>query len=488
MMTFPLAGQPTHDRKTRWNPSRQLAVVIAVVFLPFCSPHAVLAQQPSPEITVPDNWDFGFDLFYSMLDAQGLRQQAAPKGSIWGTRLDRVLRNPKKSVLILTGGIQDVDGRYVLHHFIAAGGMVLIATDQSLEIIGFFRTRRGPVQDVDSAQFDYEDCLKVSTETTSHPLVYGVNSLITNRSGWISHFETSKHYRWSTLARLPSTSSPNRSRRMPLLAVAESVQEGSGKLFVLADESIFTNGMLWHGDNQILALNLVRELSAGSRTEMLFLQDGKTVNSRINDMLLAEAAKMDIPPDLIPPEALRDLPAEALLGIGNAVLSDIEDSNILNDLVVDRPRSMPARFYRRAIVFALCGLALIVFLILAWRGSQTLLPWAQSKQIAPASHAAAVVPLNQAAAALARDTCRLLTGSEQADEWAKQMDPSGTVGQQLMNASEHPDDIRQTLSEVVEWSTSTRSTSLSKTQFEEFGQRLYDLRQLKPADERQHVS
>lgn len=465
----------------------QISVATAFVCMLFCNHQIVNAQESSPGISIPKDWDFGFDLFYSMLDAQGLRQHAGPRGSIWRARLDRLLPNPSQSALILTGRIPDVDGRYVLHQFIAAGGVVLIATDQALEVAGFFRTQSRPVKDTNHAQFGHEDCLRVATLNTPHALVYGVNSLFTNRSGWIRNFETWRQYRWATLARLPSSTTPVRSRRMPLFAVAESVRGNAGKLIVLADESILSNGMLWHGDNQILALNLVRELSAGGRTEMLFLRDGRAVNSRINDLLLAEASQMNIPPEMIPPEALRDLPAEALLEIGNAVLTDIEDSNLLNEIVVDRPRSMPPRFYRRAILFALCGIALLIFLLLAWRGSQVLLPWAQSRQGAPAAPATAVVPLNQAAAALARDTCRLLTGSDRTEDWARQMDPSGSLGQHFMNATKNPDDIRQTLCDVVEWSTSPRDAVLSKVEFEEFGQRLYDLRQLKPADVRLHV-
>lgn len=476
------------DRRQRTQLTIQLAVIMAVICTSYGNHNAAAAQQPSPQVNIPKDWDFGFDLFYSMLSAQGLRQHAAPRVSIWKAPLDRLLTNPKRSVLILTGKIPDVDGRYGIHRFIAAGGTVVIATDQAVEIFGFFRTQSRTVKDKNHAQFGHDDCLKVQTQTTSKSLMYGVNTLITNRSGWISNFETSPRYRWTTLARLPSTTTPGRSRRMPLLAVAESVQKNGGKLIVLADESVLTNGMLWYGDNQILALNLVRELSAGGREEMLFLRDGKTVNSRINDLLAAEAAKMDIPPDMIPPEALSDLPADALLGIANAVVSDIEDSNVLNDIVVDRPRGMPDRFYRRAILFALCAFALAVFLLFAWRGSQALLPWAQSRQAVSASHGAAVLPLSQAAAALSRDTCRLLTDSDQAEDWEKKLDASGPVGQQLLHASKNPNDTRRTLNDLVAWSTSPRSTMLSKAQFEDFGQRLYDLRQLQSTDERHYVS
>jgi len=482
------ACQPASPRRRQQTKSLRLAVVLVVAFMSLWNHSTAHAQQRSTRVAIPDDWDFGFDLFHSMLEAQGLRQQAAPGRSIWSTPLDRLLPNPSQSVLILTGSIPDVDGRYILHRFIADGGIVLIATDQRLEIAGFFRTQPGPVRDAAHAQFGHDDCLNIPIQHTAHSLVYGVNSLVTNQSGWIDQFETLRNYRWSTLSSLPSSSTPKHSRRKALLAVAESATDAQGKLIVLADESILTNSMLWYGDNQILALNLVRELSIGDRTDMLFLRDGKTVSSRIDELLAAEVAQMKIPPNAIPPEALRDLPAEALLGIGNAVLSDIEDSNILNELIVNRPRRMPARFYSRAILFTLCGIALVIFLILAWRGSQTLLPWARTRQVMPASQGAAVVPLSQAAAALARDACRMLTGSNESEDWTRQLDSNGAVGQQLVNASRRPADTRRTLDDVLEWTSAPGSSSLSKSQFEDFGQRLYDLKQLKPADERVSVS
>ena len=328
----------------------------------------------SPGETIPANWEFDFDLFHWVLEQQGLKSRNHALDTSHPERWNRLFRIPSKAVVILTGDILKVSDRRTFHRFLSQGGVILVATNEPVSVHGFFSIDFGPVTTTNRRRVwhGHNDCLQVITSSSSAPssITRNVSTIVTNRSGWISHLNKLLYYDWSRLAKLPSSLEPRKSSGQPLVAVAVSKQNAAGRLFVMADGSPLSNGMLWHGDNLILLTNLVQEFTKANRTEFAFLHDGQPVGSRADELLLQEVARQMTTPPEIPPEALADLPAEALLEIGNTLATSIEDSDVFNEMATDRPRSLADRFFRRAILFSVCAAALAFFFIRSWLACQ----------------------------------------------------------------------------------------------------------------------
>ena len=66
-----------------------------------------------------------------------------------------------------------------------------------------------------------------------------------------------------------------------MIAEWKSRKRGGGRLVLMADHSILINGMLWHGDNARLAVNLADWLSTGERKEVAFIVDGKPAKAML---------------------------------------------------------------------------------------------------------------------------------------------------------------------------------------------------------------
>lgn len=430
-------------------------------------------QDPVP---APVHWDSGMDLFCSMLQSQGLRAKDLKRTDPQTLALDRFFADPKRSAVILTGDVEP--SRFEgIRAYLNAGGMLLLATDQTTRFENLCIVRGGRVRDSQNSH-GFRDCLLLRPRLSDHSLMQGVDTVLTNQSGWISVLNRFPSVRWTVPIRLPQSAIPGASTGSPLLATADVGDFPSGRLIVLADDSLLTNGMLWHANNKTLALNLVNELSSRQRNTMLFLRNGRPVRSRVGDLLLQQAAQMDLPPEGIPQEALRNLPGDALLAIGNQLLIDIEDSNVINDALTNRPRSLSRRAYRRAVLLLICSVALLIFLHRAWRKNQPLLSWKRPRRALPPPASASVVPLEHAAGALARDTCRRLTGSDKVLEWQRELSAGGPVWHRLVNTSESPLMTTRVLDAVLQRAAAQTSISLTKSQLERFGQQVYELRLL----------
>ncbi len=408
-------------------------------------------------------WDVGFDLFESMLQVQGLHP-ASP-----GRRLPA-----ERTVIVLTGHIT-ADQRTALPGWLNAGAAVLVATDESVSVPGLFQIRSGPVLDHRRAWMGYADC-PIAVSVRSSRLTGDVRRLVMNGCGWIERLEPWAGRDWDIHAEISSTAQPRRSRGRPVLA---SLTWRRGRLIVLSDDSPLTNSMLWHGDNRLLLHRLTENLTSDGRSELLFLNSGRPVQGRLWDLLEQRLKQSAEEREQIPPEALNDLPGDVLLKIGNDLLAEIEDSGVLNDLVADRPRRLPARFYRRAVLLAVCGAAAAWFLVRSWRGIRKFIPWQPAIRRPPETGPAPLtMNLHEAAAALARDLCRELTGSADPEVWDAQLGPDGAVRRRLAAVSKNPDTVRQTLDEAIRQArTKGRSSEWTRDQFESFGRHLYDLRQ-----------
>ncbi len=449
---------------------------------------ASAAQQHDTSPAAPPGWEFGFDLFETLLESQDLRSRNHAFSTIRQEHWDRVFSEPSRSVMIFTGTIHpDIDWQ-TFHRFLQRGGAVLIATNEPYSMHGFFEIEYGPATTVDprNGWMELSDCLPVTSINPSEAVMRNVSTIVTNRTGWIPQLRPLLDYKWIPLARLPGGLQPRRSSQKTLVAIAESQIHPAGRMIVMADDSPLSNGMLWHGDNLTLLINIVQELTRDNRTQYAFLHNGRPVDNRVTELLVEEALSQPQELPHIPPEALADLPAETLLQIGNEVAASIEDSDVLNELVSDRPRSLSPRVYRRSILLALCVAAILILLLRSWLTAQATLPWLRRRRPpevpeSPASLTA--LGYDQACQALSRDTCRLLTGSTEPEVWKSSLSPNGDIWKRLYARSQSPQSTAGTLAEVLEWSTQADRIRLSRRQFERFGAAIHDLKQLHVPEE-----
>jgi len=190
---------------------------------------------------------------------------------------------------------------------------------------------------------------------------------------------------------------------------------------VSADASLFSNGMLWHGDNAIAAIRVSELLcSSGRKTQLAFLADGQVLDSYRNRLDPAPEGDDESPQD-------RKLPEPELkkaLRLANAVAKEVAESNILNEALRQRPRGIQPSRYFQALLYLV---ALLILLALVWAllASGTL----QSFFLAPRRMRSAyemrefassnVDDFRSSAGYLARDFCWELTGSRHTADWQR---------------------------------------------------------------------
>ena len=217
---------------------------------------SALSQAGQPE------WQFGFQLFHLLLEQKGLYSV-----SDFRTPMDQ---RPTQTAVVLLGDLNEVptDLRSRLSKFLASGGTVLVASDESSFFRDLFMIRQGPfeVTTDQNAYQGFRDCPVVRDLRADTPLLDGVSSLVANRCGVIARMDN-RVGNWSILAQLPDIAEGTNARRsrMPLIAEMQSRYRRGGRLLLMADHSILINGMLWHGDNARLAVNLADWLSEGNR-------------------------------------------------------------------------------------------------------------------------------------------------------------------------------------------------------------------------------
>ena len=136
-----------------------------------------------------------------------------------------------------------------------------------------FRSTTMTSDDSETQYQGHSDCLRVASLERTHPLMKGLSELVLNRSGWLA-LQPSEGMSWEVLATVPETCSPRRSRGQPLIAASLSGSPEAGTMIVAADPSLFTNSMLWHGDNALFAIRVSEWLCRGEKRRLAFLVDG----------------------------------------------------------------------------------------------------------------------------------------------------------------------------------------------------------------------
>lgn len=381
---------------------RSLLVLCVLFSLP-----AAATAQPESSDALREEWRFGYHLFELLFKHRGLTPLTNVRAALTST--------PEKTVIVLLGPHQEGWMWGEMIRFVQQGGALLVATDNTLAVGSAAFFRRGPIEvlaERDAYQ-GYRDCPRVTDVDNEHPVTRGVRELIPNRSGWLGRLSNTLGD-WEIVARLP----PNRPtiRPEPLIAVMRTRAPAPGQLVVVADHSLFTNGMLWHGDNAILAVNLVNWLAEADRERVLILADGQVGAGSWPPPQLPEQLPT---PDL---DNLPDLTTAETLRFMNNLVTGLEDSDLFNEFATSRWKFVSDPVYKRSLLLLLAAAAA---LFLLWRFGQGTAP---RRQQSPPREMANVSTLriqsrlaageyHVAARQLAQDMLVELTGSTEPLSW-----------------------------------------------------------------------
>lgn len=382
--------------------------------LPTAGAMQALAQAGQAE------WQFGFQLFHLLLEQKGM--YSVPDFQ------ESMDRRPRQTAVVLMGNLNRVptDLRSRMEKFLTSGGVVLVASDEDAYFKSLFLISDGPfeVEQEESAYQGFRDCPIVKDLHPDTEVLSGIKSLVGNRTASISRMD-SRLGTWSILAQLPNSVDHRMKRRpqMPLMAELKSRSRGGGRLLLIADHSVLINGMLWHGDNAKLAVNLADWLSTGERQEVVFIVDGEPLKAMLT---LPPELSDDLPPlkDL-PTPTLKDLaklPPDVLLDFANRFAAGMEDADVMNELLANQPADLPTPLYRQALYIAAGILAAIYILRLMGKigARPTTRPPRSVDQSAAISQLRRLSSgeLNSASRELAQSALRQLTGSSDPQDWS----------------------------------------------------------------------
>lgn len=441
-----------------------LALCIGLLVSPPKTRGQDLAAAADPE------WHFRFELFQMLLEQDKLQTT---------TSLRAVLANPQQSVLVVLGDLTGIIPPRTVESFCESGGTVLIACDSEYSGGRLAEFQPGAIQ-TSRTQDHYQgfsDCLQITNLDPDHPMTDGVGSLVVNRSGWLAKprwFQPD----WDVIARLPQDCIPSNASTEPLLVefrLSDAGKKTGGRLFLAADQSLFTNGMLWHGDNAILAINLSKLLCDGNRSQLCFIADGAAQQSYQQSPALDPKDMPPLPDNMPLPEA--DL--ETYLKLGNSIIRHVEESNLANEVLANQPRNMSVRHYKRYVYLALITAAVLAFLWALFAASNAMHAPMPNREMKTA-HALTSdrriesAEFGQAASMLARGLCRELTNSEDSADWHQQLRNTLAV-----NPAVRAEKVTQKqVTELLDLAVNTRTIHISRKRFEAIGKTIQTLRNL----------
>ena len=435
-----------------------------------------LAQQVAADPTTDPHWHFGYEMFQMLLEEQEL----IPERS-W----NEALSSPAESVVVVCGDLNQIHPREWLRvrRFVAQGGALLMASERSFEFPGVCNFIHGTAVSGDSRDryLSFADCLRIRRLNTDDELTKGVREIVVNRTGWLSE-PTDDSLDWRVIASMPAMTLPRASRNQALILAGRDTSASTGLMILVADESLLTNGMLWHGDNAIFAIQLSQVLCKAGRRNLLFVHNGSPLPGyRESPNMQRQESRLPQPlPRLdveLPDVELPEPDMQAKLRIANAVLEEVQQSNLVNEVLRDRPRRIRPLAYLRTVL-----LILLVFatLFAIWRLMQkrvNLPPLPQRKIMQSvfgvmSSRRIANAEFGSAIAVLARDLCIELTGSHLETDWIRCLsERSVSMIKSLSNAQ------RRDLSEILGIALRGTTIHLPRHRFEALGLAIQQLRE-----------
>lgn len=422
---------------------------------------AQLNSDNSQAAAATTEWQIGYELFQMLFEERGLRVAG----------LGQAFTDPQHSVVVSLDTRESLKGKSKSWgNFIEQGGKILVAVEGSADIqdIGVFYS--GPITSRDPAATyqGFDDCLKIPINQGCSIPFDGVSTVVTNRSGWF--LPRDDLLDWETIGSLPPNGSPRDSRSQPVLAVGKPrLQSANSHLIISTDASLFTNGMIWHGDNALFAVRICEALCDSQRNRVVFESNGITLTS-YKSRLPRHNSIPSVPPVPEPPPQ----PSVAqMLKLASAIVRDVEDSNIANEALRQRPRSASAASYFRWLVIAAFVL-LLLWAVRALAKNGTLQAiFLRQRRMRPAHELRQISSgedYRQAASYLAREFCWELTASRNLLDW------QAFLGQ-LQNRSLGLEAREQhTLVRVVDVACRGYQARLTDLDFESFGENIRSLR------------
>ena len=434
-----------------WKQSCSILMLCALLL---CSRWFVAPVHAQSPLEADESWHFRYDLLQMLLEERGLQV---------GKSLTAALKSPRDSVIVIVGDRPRLSNNEwgSLIGFVINGGTLLVASDSSFTLPGVGNFSKGPVITT-AARNQYqqfEDCIRIAADS---PNFEGVSEIVTNRSGWFTPNPTA-FLEWEVVAAIPSLSRPASSQGSPLLAVGRWGEKEEGRVIACADASIFSNGMLWHGDNAFAAIRVSDLLCSEGKSQLAFLSDGELLDSyrtRINP-----ADELNPPPELpeVPEPELKKV-----LRLANAIAKDVAESNIMNEALKQRPRGISPSNYFRALLYLVAIILLIGTVVMILRSGtfqamflppRTMRSAYEMREYAN-SH---TDDFRNSAGYLARDFCWELTGSRHTGDWQKFL--AGLMSNSSsMNKTEY-----QELARIIDIACRGRHTKMSSFEFQQLG-------------------
>ena len=373
-------------------------------------------NQSALAILSQPDWQTRLDLFQLLLAQRGVSVTRSG---------DDVLSQPDQSIIVIVGDLERVPTalRLQLRSFVQRGGALLAASDLEASLPGLFSIRPGPVL-VNDSRLQYEgfaDCPRVTRLNSNHELTVGVAELVANRCGWVDTLSQQIGFA-AGVADLPRDAKAlhgNPSGKS-LIVTVQSDQSRFGRMAVIADHSLLISGMLLHGDNAILAVNLVNWLCQGRRRQALVLVHGDPIQGG-ELQLSPDSFPLDLagnPPNL---DDISQLPRESLLEFANNFVTGLEEANLPNDMATGYFSSLQRPYYFRLLYLIAAVLGAIWLLRQFFRrGFEQ--PASVDRLDGPLSRQRVQSMINSddyriAAREMSRHLFRQLTGSESVRDW-----------------------------------------------------------------------
>ncbi len=460
---------------------RWFLVLIALGLGVFASGQSLFAQSSSiGETSGQQQWYVGYNGFRMLLEERGLTTQLD---------LEITLRTPAESVVVMFGDLSRINRAewLRLRHFVAQGGCVLVASEQALNLPGVCLFTPGPVSVLSAIDqyLGFDDCIIVSALNSKHPLSAGLRRIIVNKSGWLSSPEDDS-LDWTVIASLPPNCLPASASGRPVVLAGLDPNPDRGVLILSADQSLFSDGMIWHGDNSLLAIQTSDLLCRGRRKWLTVYNSGVTIPGYQQNPSTPPSPA--VPPGQLPPippqlPPLEDLPKPepelaTMLKAANHVIDEVQESNILNETLRDRPRGMRPVAWLRTISLILLAL---FTLFVVWKIAQNrwhLVPnlhtrFMQSMYGVHSAKQLASSEFGSAVEVLSRDLCREITGSQIETEWLKLL----TDGKGARVAA-LPRGLRKGLTELLGIATRGCRIHISRRKFQAIGRTIDSIRKL----------
>lgn len=422
-----------------------------------------------------ERWHLGYDMFQMLLEEQGLTPERS-----W----DTALASPSETVVVVCGDLQQIKPRDWLRtrRFVDQGGAMLLASEGGFEFPGVCSFYEGAAVTSDSRDRyqSFADCIRIRSLKHGNELLAGVRELIVNRTGWLSS-PIDNSMEWQVIASMPTTTLPRSSRNQPLILAGRRTAPLTGLMILVADESLFTNGMLWHGDNAIFAIQVSEILSGKQRTQLLFVRNGTPLPGyRESSAMQPPEQKHDERP-LPTPSQNRPPPEpdfDTKLKLANAVIDEVQDSNLINEILSERPRQMrPLAYFKTALLI----LVVLATLFVMWRLIQQRFPlpslprnrFMQSVFSVMTSRHIKNSEFGTAIVILARDLCMELTGSPTETDWIRCLSERTASPAKNLSVAQ-----RRELTEILGLALRGATIHLSRTRFQALGRAIKELRAL----------